>query len=67
MLRRVVADDAELLFQCDDEGRLRCASALGPGTTLARDMRLAERLIRSGARPGAAALQDPAVSLKGWL
>jgi 3-phenylpropionate/trans-cinnamate dioxygenase ferredoxin reductase subunit len=61
---RTPAPDQQLAFQLDDSGRLQCAAALGPGTTLAREVRLAERLIRQQARPAPEALTDPAVALR---
>jgi 3-phenylpropionate/trans-cinnamate dioxygenase ferredoxin reductase subunit len=64
---RRVSPEAEILFQLGDDGRLLCASGLGPGTSVARDIRLAEMLIARGARPRAETLQDPSINLKTLL
>jgi 3-phenylpropionate/trans-cinnamate dioxygenase ferredoxin reductase component len=64
---RVRADGAEIRFGLDHEGRLVAATGLAPGTGIAKDIRLAEMLIAERASPPAAALADPAVSLKSLL
>lgn len=66
-IRRDLPAGGVLLFELDDDGRLRAASGLGPGTAVARDVRLAELLIDRAARPSPAALADPATSLKSLL
>lgn len=50
-----------------DEGRLVAAAGLGPGNSLAKDIKLAEMLIAAGISPDPAALADPGVSLKALL
>jgi 3-phenylpropionate/trans-cinnamate dioxygenase ferredoxin reductase subunit len=67
LIRRSLAADTELLFQLDEAGRLSCAAGLGPGQSVARDIRLAELLMSSGKRLDAATLADPARSLKALL
>ncbi|MGU7772748.1 NAD(P)/FAD-dependent oxidoreductase [Burkholderia sp. MR1-5-21] len=64
---RRLSNDADVLFQLADDGRLVAASGLGTGNGVAREIRLAEMLIARGARPSPDALQDPAVSLKSLL
>lgn len=64
---RPVSADAEILFHLDPEGRLLAASGLGPGGTVARDIRLAEMLIGTRAHPDPSALADPSVKLKSLL
>jgi 3-phenylpropionate/trans-cinnamate dioxygenase ferredoxin reductase subunit len=66
-IRRDLADDAFLLFHLDAAGRLVAASGIGPGTTVARDIRLAEMLIARRAVPPRPALAAPDVRLKGLL
>jgi 3-phenylpropionate/trans-cinnamate dioxygenase ferredoxin reductase subunit len=43
------------------------ASGIGPGTAIARDIRLAQMLIERRAAPDPARLRDPAVALKSLL
>lgn len=57
---------AELTFYLD-RTRLVAAAGLGPGTSIARDMKLAELLIAAGLHPDPAALADPATNLKTLL
>lgn len=56
-----------ILFHLADDGTLKGVSAIGPGNSIARDVKLAEMLIARGAKPDAAALADPAVQLKALL
>jgi 3-phenylpropionate/trans-cinnamate dioxygenase ferredoxin reductase subunit len=64
---RRVSAEAEILFQLADDGRLLSASGLGPGTSIAKDIRIAEMLIARAARPAAEALQDTSLKLKTLL
>lgn len=50
-----------------DEGRLVAAAGLGPGNSLAKDIKLAEMLIAAGISPDPAAVVDPAINLKALL
>ena len=61
------ADGHELRFGIDDDGRIIAACGVAPGTTLARDIGLAERLIGSRATPDPTKLSDPAVDLRTLL
>lgn len=67
IVRRDVGADAEILFHLSPDGRLAAASGLGPGTAVARDIRLAEMLIAKGIAPDPAALADPGTNLKKLL
>ncbi|WP_234189891.1 NAD(P)/FAD-dependent oxidoreductase [Shinella sp. NM-101] len=60
------AGEGELEFYLDG-GRLVAAAGLGPGNSLAKDIKLAEMLIAAGISPDPAALSDPAVNLKALL
>lgn len=60
-------DGVELWFGLDGSGRLLSAAGIGPGGAVARDVRLAERLIHRQARPSPDQLADPAVPLKDLL
>jgi 3-phenylpropionate/trans-cinnamate dioxygenase ferredoxin reductase subunit len=56
-----------VIFHRDATGRLVGASGIGPGNSIARDVKLAEMLIARQAAPAAAALADPATPLKALL
>ena len=66
-VRRQVKEDAFILFHLDGNGGLAGASGIGPGNTVARDIRLAEMLIAKRAAPTPAQLADPAFQLKALL
>ena len=66
-VRRQIKDDAFILFHLDAGGMLVGASGIGPGNTIARDIRLAEMLIAKRAVPTPAQLADPAFQLKSLL
>lgn len=57
-------DGHEVHIGLDDDGRVVSASGAAPGTTLARDILIAERLIARRASPAAADLADPDVDLR---
>jgi 3-phenylpropionate/trans-cinnamate dioxygenase ferredoxin reductase subunit len=65
-VRRELGDGAVIVFHLAD-GRLVAASGIGPGTAIARDIRLAEMLIARRAHPDPAQLAAPAVKLKSLL
>lgn len=56
-----------VIFHLDGTGRLAAASGIGPGNSIARDVKLAEMLIARQAAPPADVLADPAVQLKALL
>ncbi len=60
-------DGATVRFGLDESGRLVCASGVAPGTSIARDIRVAEMLIAQRAHPSVEELADPNVSLKSLL
>jgi 3-phenylpropionate/trans-cinnamate dioxygenase ferredoxin reductase subunit len=66
-VRRNYPGGGFLRFELDDAGRLAAAAGVGPGTTVAKDIRLAEMLIARGAAPDPAALADPDANLKAAL
>lgn len=61
---RVREDGSLMHFGLDDAGRLLDATSLGRGPVVAKDIRVAERLIATGAAPDPAALADPDVRLR---
>ena len=67
MLRRDLDKGAFLLFHLDAEGRLLAASGIGPGNSVARDIRLAEMLIAARAHPDPDALTNNGIKLKSLL
>ncbi|MFQ6186462.1 NAD(P)/FAD-dependent oxidoreductase [Sinorhizobium meliloti] len=66
-VRRDMEEGAFILFHLDGEGRLIAASGIGPGNAVARDIRLAEKLIAAGAKPDPLALASPQTRLKKLL
>jgi 3-phenylpropionate/trans-cinnamate dioxygenase ferredoxin reductase subunit len=64
---RTRPDGVEIRFGLGTDGRLVSAAAIGPGNTVAKDIRLAEMLIAAQASPAAAALTNPAMPLKALL
>jgi 3-phenylpropionate/trans-cinnamate dioxygenase ferredoxin reductase subunit len=65
--RRDIDGEAFLLFHLDADGVLLAASGIGRGNAVARDIKLAEKLILSGARPNPASLASSDVRLKSLL
>lgn len=64
---RKLSDQTLILFHVANDGRLMGASGIGPGNSIARDIKLAEMMIAKGIRPAAEALADPNVQLKSLL
>ena len=67
IVRRQIGEHAFVMFHLDSADRLVAASGIGPGNSIARDVKLAEMLIARQAAPAAEALADPAVQLKALL
>ena len=66
-IRRDLGDGAFILFHLAADGRLVAASGIGPGNSVAKDIRLAEMLIARGARPDSSQLATADVKLKSLL
>ncbi|RJG41110.1 FAD-dependent oxidoreductase [Mesorhizobium sp. DCY119] len=66
-VRRDVGEDAFILFHLAADGRLVAASGVGPGNTVARDIRLAEMLIAKSAKPPSDKLAASDTKLKSLL
>ena len=64
---RHLSPDAFIIFHLTDEGLLVGASGIGPGNSIARDVRLAEMLIAKNISPSAAQLEDSNIQLKTLL
>ncbi|TIO08983.1 FAD-dependent oxidoreductase [Mesorhizobium sp.] len=67
VVRRDLDDGAFILFHLAEDGRLVAASGIGPGNSVARDIRLAEMLIARRAKPAPEALGSQTVKLKSLL
>lgn len=67
IVQRVPKENALILCHLDGEGRLVGASGIGPGNSIARDIRLLEMLIGKKVAPDPALLADPAFPLKSLL
>ncbi|SCB44137.1 NAD(P)/FAD-dependent oxidoreductase [Rhizobium multihospitium] len=67
VIRRDLSEDAFILFHLDADGRILAASGIGPGNSVARDIRLAEMLIAAGRRPDPKALANSQIKLKQLL
>ena len=66
-VRRDVGDNAFILFTLAADGRLVAASGIGPGNSVARDIRLAEMLIAKRAHPDPSQLASAETKLKALL
>ena len=66
-VERVPREGAMILCHLDGTGRLVGASGIGPGNSIARDIRLLEMLIGKRAVPDPATLADPSFQLKSLL
>ncbi|MEI8179630.1 FAD-dependent oxidoreductase [Aestuariivirga sp.] len=64
IVRRQTGEQSFVMFHRDHEGRLVGASGIGPGNSIARDVKLAEMLIGKRAAPTAEQLADPSIQLK---
>lgn len=67
IVERRSSPETLMLFHLDESGTVKGSSGIGPGNSIARDVKLAEMLISKEARPDAAALADPAIQLKSLL
>ncbi|WP_104398541.1 NAD(P)/FAD-dependent oxidoreductase [Vibrio penaeicida] len=59
--------EALLHFSLSDDGRLMCVSGIAKGNAIARDVRMAQKLISKGAKLDASVLADADVALKSLL
>jgi 3-phenylpropionate/trans-cinnamate dioxygenase ferredoxin reductase subunit len=66
-VRRDLGGGAFILFHLDDEGTIVAASGIGTGNAVGRDIRLAEMLIATHAKPSTAALGSSTTKLKSLL
>jgi len=62
------ADDGQrIVFQCDAEDRLLAAAGIGPGNSIAKDIRIFEKLIERAAPLDPGLLADPSQNIKRLL
>jgi 3-phenylpropionate/trans-cinnamate dioxygenase ferredoxin reductase component len=64
VVTRDLSDGAFVQFHLNRHGRLVAVGGYGPIGVIAKDVRIAERMIAARATPLAEAIRDPAVSLK---
>lgn len=64
---RQPSEGALILFHLAEDGTLMGASGIGPGTSIGRDIKLAEMMIGKSLKPSAQALADPTIQLKALL
>jgi len=64
---RAPAETALILFHLAEDGAIKGASGIGPGNSIARDIKLAEMMIAKQMKPDVGALSDPTVQLKSLL
>lgn len=64
---RKIDDSTLVLFHLADDGTLMGASGIGPGTSIGRDIKMAEMMIAKNIKPAAELLADPAHPLKAIL
>jgi 3-phenylpropionate/trans-cinnamate dioxygenase ferredoxin reductase subunit len=64
---RKVKEGAFIVFHLDDHGTLVGASGIGPGNSIARDVRLAEMLMARKAKPDPVKLADVNFQIKAML
>ena len=67
VVRRDLGEGTFVLFHLDGTGRLVAASGIGLGTSIGREIGIAERLILARSQPSIAALQSSEFSLKKLL
>lgn len=66
-VERRMGDDVLMVFALAPGGRLIAATGIGPGNAVARDIKIAERLIAARAHPDPTVLAEPAIRLKSLL
>jgi 3-phenylpropionate/trans-cinnamate dioxygenase ferredoxin reductase component len=66
-IQRKMPEGIRLVFQLDEAGCVSAAAGIGPGNSVAKDIRIFEKLIERGTPVHTVALADPAVSLKSLL
>jgi 3-phenylpropionate/trans-cinnamate dioxygenase ferredoxin reductase component len=64
---RKIDDNTIVLFHLADDGTLMGASGIGPGTSIGRDIKMAEMMLAKNMKPSAEILADPAQPLKALL
>ncbi|WP_424930732.1 NAD(P)/FAD-dependent oxidoreductase [Amaricoccus tamworthensis] len=67
VVKRETADDQRIVFQCDGTGGLSAVAGIGTGNSVAKDIRIFEKLIERGGPVEPEMLADPAQNLKRLL
>ncbi len=66
-VERKLGEKTLILFHLAEDGGLMGASGIGPGNSIARDIKMAEMMIAKGMKPAVQALADLNVQLKSLL
>ena len=66
-ITRIRAEGSIVMFHLADDGSLKGASGIGLGTSIGRDIKVAEMLIAKNAKPSPEILADPTQPLKALL
>jgi len=64
---REASEESTIVFQCKTDGTLQAAAGIGHGNSIAKDIRIFEKLIEKGGRMDPELLADPAYNLKKLL
>lgn len=67
LVKRELDKGGVIQFQLDDAGTLVAVAGVGPGNSVAKDIKIAEKLIEKQARPDETLLADKSVNLKSLL
>ena len=67
IVERPTEDGQCIVFQCDAQGQLLAAAGIGPGNSIAKDIRIFEKLIERGAPLDPGLLADPSQNIKRLL
>ena len=67
VMERPAEDSQRIVFQCNATGKLLAAAGIGPGNSIAKDIRIFEKLIERGAPLDPDLLADPSQNIKRLL
>lgn len=67
VFQRPAGEGQHIVFQCNAQGRLQAAAGIGPGNSIAKDIRIFEKLIERGGPLDPGLLADPTQNIKRLL
>jgi len=67
VMERPAEDGQRIIFQCNATGQLLAAAGIGPGNSIAKDIRIFEKLIERGDSLDPGPLADPSQNIKRLL